>query len=898
MGDRVSADERGGGAADDRTRLAGTPSSPSSPSSSGWLGSSGSVDYGRFAPGEIIEGRYRVIGLLGRGGMGEVYRADDMRLSQPVALKFLPEALSHDSVRLAQFHNEVRTARQVSHPNVCRVYDIGDASGHLFLSMEYVDGEDLSSLLRRIGRLPEDKALEIARQICAGVAAAHERGVIHRDLKPANIMLDGAGRIRVMDFSLAAVGAVTEGVAGTPAYMAPEQLEGREATIKSDIYALGLVFYELFTGRRAFDAKTLADLVAQHTSGSITAPTELVKALDGTIERAILRCLEGDPARRPASALAVAASLPGGDPLAAALAAGETPSPEMVAAVGGESAMVSPVAGAAWLASVAILLLVVAALSDRTSLLARIPLSKPVAVLLDRAEGIRQSLGYTDTPVDQASGLEYDHAYLNWADKHGSADGRWRELSQGRPAVLLFWYRTSPARLVPRNPLGTVDWDDPPVTIAGTTVMTIDTKGRLVSFAAVPPQIDSSPPTSGATDWRPIFAAAQLDQSAFTETTPERTPLTFADERRAWKGTLPDTGTPVTIEAAAYHARPVSFEIVAPWTSAARQPEPSASSRESIQTAIILVVLAIAVVLARRNIRSGRADRRGASRLGIFIFFIYIATWAALPHVTTLPEETQRFYTWIGIGLFVAGVMYLIYLAIEPFVRRSWPTMLVGWSRALMGRGRDALVGRDLLVGLTGGLVLALITRIHEMAPRFLGWPEGIPLMPWASVLEHSRYFGLAIANALNNGLQNALISVMMFTVLREIVRRTAARVGLRQTWTDYLAAIVVLAAMTSIGVVNNDSDRAHLGLALLYQFTFIVTFLGVLLRYGLLATVVTFTANAIADRMPLTLNSASLYAGPAWLVIGLLFAVAALGLWMARGGERMFGSGPFAETR
>jgi hypothetical protein len=170
--------------------------------------------------------------------------------------------------------------------------------------------------------------------------------------------------------------------------------------------------------------------------------------------------------------------------------------------------------------------------------------------------------------------------------------------------------------------------------------------------------------------------------------------------------------------------------------------------------------------------------------------------------------------------------------------------------------------------------------------------------MPWASVLEHSRYFGLAIANALNNGLQNALISVMMFTVLREIVRRTAARVGLRQTWTDYLAAIVVLAAMTSIGVVNNDSDRAHLGLALLYQFTFIVTFLGVLLRYGLLATVVTFTANAIADRMPLTLNSASLYAGPAWLVIGLLFAVAALGLWMARGGERMFGSGPFAETR
>ena len=332
MPDDVTAPGISGSAAGDQTRLAGTPSRPAS---SGWLGSSSNVDYGRFPPGEIIEGRYRVIGLLGRGGMGEVYRADDLRLGQPVALKFLPETLSHDPVRLAQFHNEVRTARQVSHPNVCRVYDIGDASGHLFLTMEYVDGEDLSSLLRRIGRLPEDKALEIARQICAGVAAAHERGVIHRDLKPANIMLDGAGRIRVMDFSLATAGAAPEGIAGTPAYMAPEQLEGREATIRSDIYAIGLVFYELFTGRRAFDAKTLADLVAAHASGSITAPTELVKALDATIERAILRCLEGDPARRPASALAVAASLPGGDPLAAALAAGETPSPEMVAAAGG-----------------------------------------------------------------------------------------------------------------------------------------------------------------------------------------------------------------------------------------------------------------------------------------------------------------------------------------------------------------------------------------------------------------------------------------------------------------------------------------------------------------------------------------------------------------------------------
>ncbi len=272
-----------------------TPPAAGKPPSSGWLTSSDSISHGRFDPGALLDGRYRIIGLLGRGGMGEVYRADDLRLGQPVALKLLPETLRHDPVRLAQFHNEVRTARQVSHPNVCRVYDIGEADGLLYLSMEYVDGEDLASSLRRIGRFPEDKAADIARQLCAGLAAAHQRGVVHRDLKPANVMLDGDGRVRVMDFGLAAIGRVEDIRAGTPAYMAPEQLLGREVTAKSDIFALGLVIYELFTGRRAFTATTVAELVSQHENLSIAAPSSLVTALDPAIERAILRCLDPSP---------------------------------------------------------------------------------------------------------------------------------------------------------------------------------------------------------------------------------------------------------------------------------------------------------------------------------------------------------------------------------------------------------------------------------------------------------------------------------------------------------------------------------------------------------------------------------------------------------------------------
>jgi serine/threonine protein kinase len=227
-----------------------TPSSPapqraSRPSSSSNpLTSSDPIGGGRFTPGQIIAERYRVVALAGRGGMGEVYRAEDLTLAQVVALKFLPDALSQDAAALARFHAEVRTARQVSHPNVCRMFDIGEANGTLFLTMEYVDGEDLASVVRRIGRLSPDKATEIARQICAGLAAAHERGVIHRDLKPANVMLDGAGKIRITDFGLAGIAASIKGAdvrAGTPAYMAPEQLAGRDVSTKSDIYSLGLI---------------------------------------------------------------------------------------------------------------------------------------------------------------------------------------------------------------------------------------------------------------------------------------------------------------------------------------------------------------------------------------------------------------------------------------------------------------------------------------------------------------------------------------------------------------------------------------------------------------------------------------------------------------------------------
>ena len=374
----------------------------------------------------MIADRYRVVAMAGRGGMGEVYRAEDLTLGQVVAIKFLPESLSQDATTLARFHSEVRIARQVSHPNVCRVFDIGDADGTPFLSMEYVDGEDLASVVRRIGRLSPDKATEVARQICAGLAAAHERGVVHRDLKPANVMLDGAGKIRITDFGLAGLAASIQGAdirAGTPAYMAPEQLAGKEVTTKSDIYSLGLILYEILTGKRAFEASTLPELIKLREQGTITNPSTLVRDLDPLIERVILRCLEIDPSKRPVSALQVAAALPGGDPLAAALAAGETPSPEMVAAAGAKEGMRPRVA----LVLLAIVVLGLAAsllIAESTQLVNRVKLENPPEVLVTRASEVIGRLGLAGKAADSAYGFEINDGYLRYIQTHDKSPAR------------------------------------------------------------------------------------------------------------------------------------------------------------------------------------------------------------------------------------------------------------------------------------------------------------------------------------------------------------------------------------------------------------------------------------------------------------------------------------------
>jgi serine/threonine-protein kinase len=429
--------------------------------------------------------------------MGEVYRAEDLKLGIVVALKSLPASLQDDATALAAFHAEVRNARQVSHPNVCRVYDIGEVNGQHFLTMEYIDGEDLASLLRRIGRLPADKALETAHQICAGLAAAHDCGLLHRDLKPANIMLDGRGRVRITDFGLALSNEDATGrseTAGTPAYMAPEQIAKGEASVRSDIYSLGLVFYELFTGRLPYQATTPIEWRRAHLESSPRTPSSVVKDIDPVVESAILRCLQKDPALRPSSVRQVAAAFPGGDPLAAALAAGETPSPEMVAA-SGETEGLRPVV--AWILLAGVIVSVTAAilLSAQTMLYRRVPLEKPPEALAERARDILQSVGYSEPPVDTAIGFYEGNELLRYIAEHDKSKTRWNNLETG---AFVFWYRSSPRPLAAHSSFfftnlpitGFVSTDDPPLDGSGMTLLKLTPRGSLTQFIAVPPQVE------------------------------------------------------------------------------------------------------------------------------------------------------------------------------------------------------------------------------------------------------------------------------------------------------------------------------------------------------------------------------------------------------------------------
>jgi len=636
----------------------------------------------RFTPGTVLLNRYRVISLLGRGGMGEVYRAEDMKLGQQVALKFVPREFASNPSVLKHLVSEVRIGREVAHPNVCRLYDIVEFEGDHFIAMQYVDGEDLASLLRRIGRLPVEKAIDIARDLCAGLAAAHDKGVIHRDLKPANVMIDGKGRAHITDFGLAIASSDQQKhvIAGTPVYMAPEQLSGEQVTPSSDLYALGLILFEILTGKRMYDGASVTQIAHQHLQPKPRL-TSSVRDVPAAIDAIVMRCLEEEPANRPSSARHVLAALPGGDALEAAMAAGETPSPEMVAAAQKTGELPVHIAAGAVVLLIA-MLIGVATLAPRTTLFSADRLRKTPEALSDRAEEIVHAAGVTGDPVDR-DGFFFD--------RKDSASAKIADRDR-----LAFIYRRSSVPLSTSNPVMVVRTDDPPLAYAKSASVRFASDGRLETLQVVP---DESNHVASIDD---LFRAAGFDRRQFHPVAPQIAPQAGADQRMAWDGAA-------HIEAATYRGEVVWFDVnprgVAP-------PSVAISGVGGIVFTFMFVsTLLGGVFFGVRNLRRGRTDLRGGLRAAIFILCTTLASLFLGAHLT-LVSSGRHVTDLISQAAIDAITFFMMYLATEPYLRRFWPMPLVSWQRFIDGQWRDSLVGRDAGSGFLLGIFSLLQMRL------------------------------------------------------------------------------------------------------------------------------------------------------------------------------------------
>ncbi|MEZ5346465.1 MAG: protein kinase [Pyrinomonadaceae bacterium] len=855
----------------------------------------GKVNDGKFVAGTVLENRYRIIGLLGKGGMGEVYRAEDLKLDQVVALKFLPEKLEKNPQALERFIGEVRTARQVSHPNVCKVYDISEAHGKHFLSMEYIDGDDLSHLLRRIGRLPSDKAAEISRQLCFGLHAIHDAGILHRDLKPANIIIDSNGKARITDFGIAGIEADIsndEVRVGTPAYMSPEQITGKEVTQKSDIYSLGLLLYEIYTGKQAIRANSFEELVEKQQTTQPTNPSTFVENIEPIVEKTISRCLEKDPNDRPASALQVALSLPGGNPLEAAIAAGETPSPEMVAAAPKKGALKFPVALGLLATLIIVFASVIYVYQDlKTYMLT--PFEKSPEILAERSREFLKKTGFDEASMYSNYKFVQDDSFIDYhsfrkTERNADLPSRKEMLRKAGAYNYYFLYRRSPRELEPVESVF-ISENEPPLSLSNMANLKLDARGNLFEFIAVPDQTVTAGSTGKKVDWKLFFDEAGLDIAKFQKTESQWTPPVFADERQAWKGTLADfPNVPIRIETAEFNGKPVYFKIVNLWDVAERETVSSQNVYRKYGTIFLIIVVFFAIAgstfFAYRNLRDGRGDLRGGLKLILFVFAVTILSqMISGDHVPTLWGELSVIYEGASYAIILAVMTGLLYIAIEPFVRRNWPETLISWSRVMKGDFRDPMVGRDILGGGACGVGhTAGILYNHVAVQSYLGNYEFVNQVTPAELFNGtSELFSFVLFGSADVVLQSLFVLFIAF-------------VFYRLTGSKFLGAL-------SIGIISFIAMSLFFVLTIhpiLVFFSFFMSVLYVvsLWRFGLLGFVANMFFFYLTYLIPYTFDTSAFYFSTSVIAMIIVLVLAFYAFYISIAGKSGFGGNTAGE--
>jgi serine/threonine-protein kinase len=697
-------------------------------------------------------------------------------------------------------------------------------------------------------------------------------------------MLDSHGQVLITDFGLAALAGQVEGAEvrnGTPAYMAPEQLDGKEVTVRSEIYSLGLVLYEIFTGKRPFESATLADLVRTRNESTPASPSTLVPDLDESVERVILRCMERDPAQRPSSALAVAAALPGGDPLAAALAAGETPSPQMVAAAG-EISGLSPRIAIGCLVFVVVGMIAAFLLGPMDNLLDAAGSDTSPEILTHRARMTLDTLGYPKG-ADSVGGFYFEADGLDYQEKQAGAKPDFHAILSHQPRPLIYWYRESPRPMVPETwhddvmTPGVPQENDPPINVPGMTVIMLDDQSRLIYFRAVPPQKTAPGAAVHPMDWDQLFKLSELDPAQFKKGEPVWTPPIAFDERQAWDGVYPGTSIPLHLEAAAWQGKPVFFTRVGPWTKPSSEEMFSASLKARIAFLLVIgiVILIVPGWLAWRNINRGKADRRGALRLSGAVFCAQMLLWFFRGHFVAALGLYGLLVEALATSLFIAAIVWTVYLALEPYVRRHWPHSIISWSRLLNGKFRDPAVGRDVLYGVAMGTLWRVINDIDVLISHAVGVAPG---MHNSSFLEGTRSVLAAWTVQFPSAIRGTLLFFFMLFILRVLLRNQWLAAGV------FVAIWSVFQTLASAHpLIDGPAVTA------IYLIAAVA-----LVRFGLVTlAVAVFTTDSIGN-LPITFNPSIWYFwGPIFVMAGVIL----LAVWAFRAataGRKLFAADLF----
>jgi len=576
----------------------------------------------------------------------------------------------------------------------------------------------------------------------------------------------------------------------------------------------------------------------------------------------------------------------------------------MVAAAG-EPGTLSPASGALCFAGVVIGLIALAPLTRDVSLIGMTKIDHSPQTLTERAHTVLRNLGYAGPAEDEAVGYISDIDYLKHIDENDRSGTRWRALATAQPPALLFWHRQSPRPLVPIGGTDIVTQQNPPATRSGMSSLTLDRTGRLVSLLAVPAQIEASPGTSAAAtspsaaDWQPLFAEAGLPIAQFSPVEPQWIPPVFSDARAAWQGAYPDRpDVPIRVEAAALSGKPVYFEIVAPWTAPRneeRQFGSTSGERIGLKMRTIVGPLSfvVALLLALRNLRLGRGDRRGATRLSLFL--------GAAGMVSNALEtgDLQVLTKGPTLVLFVPAFVWLLYVALEPHIRRVWPDTMFGWSRLLAGRVRDPLVGRDVLVGVLVAIGNGLILAVHTMLRQWSGRPPQFPTgadgnpfdgMPASSDFLLGGRFALSriIGSVMSIPVWGTIMSTfLLLFVLYLVLRRRPLAIA---------AMILGLTVVYIVGhggwlLANAPADHFPPSFGDVALFAAVQTAVVLIaVRFGLLTMLVASFVSMLLALLPIAIDSSVPYASSSRLIVAAVIALAAYGWHTALAGRPMFG--------